>query len=90
MSQSPPRKPARKEDRCLVTRLYALATPYLQLVGWAFIAVPFVILVATLIPKAEAFDSRLTATEQNYILLNQKVDLLLEFWRVPGREEFRK
>ena len=83
----------REEDKCLAKRLYRAATPYVQLIGWLGVAVPVVMLLYSLAGKAEAYDGRITAlegsrmtTDQNIGLLNQKVDLMIDFWKIPRRQ----
>lgn len=80
----------REEDACLAKRLYRIATPYVQLIGWLGVAVPLVFMAYGLAEKAQAFDSRIstlessrTNTDQNIAMLNQKVDLLIDFWQIP-------
>ena len=75
----------REEDSCLARLWYKWGTPYLQVFGWLFVAVPAIYAATVLTEKAQAFDGRLTAAEHNYMLLNQKMDTMLDYWGIPKR-----
>lgn len=53
----------RGEDKCLIRRWYAAATPYIQVLGFFMVAIPSGISATQLIGDARAFDGRLTSIE---------------------------
>lgn len=65
-------------DNCWAKRVWDKFTPYVQVWGWLIVAVPAVWGVMVAVPKAEAFDGRLTAVEQNTAIVNQKLDLVIQ------------
>jgi hypothetical protein len=71
----------RSTDKCVIKRLWDKFTPYIQTAGFVFLIIPLAILVVDLIPKAEAFDKRLTIVEQNNVIANQKLDLVIQLLR---------
>lgn len=67
----------RETDKCLVKRLYAKFTPYVQFGGWLALAIPAGFSLVVLIQKAQAFDGRLTAMEQAQLEYTAKQDVLI-------------
>lgn len=65
-------------DNCWVKRQWDRFTPYVQVWGWLIVAVPAIWGITVLAPKAEAFDGRLTVVEQQNVIVNQKLDLVIQ------------
>lgn len=66
----------RETDKCLAKRLYAMLTPYVQVIGWLVVAVPVVLGGISLAQKAEAFDTRLTSLEASQRSYGEKQDVI--------------
>ena len=88
---SEPRK-RRQEDRCIAKRVYNAATPYIQLLGWAAVAIPIMLGGYALADKALAFDARLTELEQaqrstasDIRSIRDKQDLMIDFFGIKRR-----
>lgn len=78
----------REEDKCFIKRLWAKATPYIQMGGWLLVAIPAFMSAVKLFGDAQAFDSRLSAVESTlqhtahqYDTLNQKLDTVIQLIR---------
>lgn len=79
--------------KCIVKQLWAWGSPYIQMGGWVLLMITTLTSGIVLIQKAVAFDDRLSALEQgrgesaqDIKLLNQKVDLIMEFWGIRGKK----
>lgn len=75
--------------KCLVKYLWELGTPYIQIGSGLILLGTTALSGIYLIDKAWAFDRRLTELEtgkslsaQELRLLNQKVDLIMDFWKI--------
>lgn len=66
----------RDEDKCLVKRLYARATPYVQVFGFFVVAIPSGMSASQLIGDARAFDSRLSAVEQAQFKYSEQQEII--------------
>ncbi len=53
--------------KCLAKRLYELATPYVQLLGWLIVTGSVVISGIAIVQQVQAFDGRITALERAFI-----------------------
>lgn len=74
---------------CIIKRLYATFTPYVQFAGWLAVLIPACVTMYVLAEKAAAFDGRITALERaqqstasSLERIDEKADLIIEFLRV--------
>lgn len=79
--------------KCIVKQLWAWGNPYIEIAGWFILMGTVILSGLSLAEKAAAFDQRLTSLEQNrgesaqdIKLLNQKVDLIMDFWGIKKRK----
>lgn len=79
--------------KCMLTRIYNRYTPHIQVVGFLWLVAGGFIAMQAIVQEAQAFGRRLTAVERAQVeygrsaeLLNQKVDLMIEFFRIPRKE----
>lgn len=82
-----------KRFGCLLKHFYEKLTPYIQITGLVAVIVPASFFTFYLIQEATAFESRITSLESfkndtntNLALINQKVDLMIDFWHIPRKE----
>lgn len=74
--------------QCIIKKIWIAGTPYIQAGGWLILMITVLGNGITLIEKATAFDRRITALEQDKVqiaLLNQKVDMILDFWGIARK-----
>lgn len=85
----------RKTDNCIAKRLYEATTPYVQLIGWAGVAVPAIYVAFNFIRDSQAQGDTLHAHEasirsleerdamQNQRLSNidGKLDIIIDYMR---------
>lgn len=71
--------------KCLAKRLYEIATPYVQLIGWLVVMGTLTTAGIALVQQVEAFDGRVSALEQAFIesdkrlaVMDGKLDVLIE------------
>lgn len=88
-----PRK--RKTDRCVALKVYELATPYVQLAGWAAVAIPALYVAFSFVSDSNAHEERIAriegafrqvedkANDQERKLANMdgKLDIILKYVR---------
>ena len=64
----------RREDRCLVVKLWNQATPYIQMLGWVIIVLGVFGAATLQYGKVQAYDDRIAKLEQD----NEKQMILLQ------------
>ncbi len=62
-------------------RMHRRLIDHVMVFGWLYAAVPTAFLVGVLVPKAEAFDIRLSTIETQYAVINGKLDTLIYLTR---------
>ena len=71
--------------KCLVKRLYEIATPYIQLTGWLVVMSSVLLGALAIIQEVQAFDGRISALERAFIdsdkrlsVIDGKLDLVID------------
>lgn len=73
---------------CLMKKLYSITTPYIQIGGWAVVAVPAVFSMYSLINDARAYGERIEVLEKakdaqgaQLQTVDQKLDVIIQYTR---------
>lgn len=61
----------RRYDKCLMRRVYDLATPYVQLIGWAGVAIPVLYVAFAFVSTASAYGERISRIEEKQASLDE-------------------
>lgn len=62
--------------KCLVKRLYELATPYIQLTGWLMVVSSVLLGALAIIQEVQAFDGRISALERAFIDSDKRLSVI--------------
>lgn len=62
--------------KCLVKRLYELATPYIQLTGWLVVVSSVLLGALAIIQEVQAFDGRISALERAFIDSDKRLSVI--------------
>lgn len=88
-------KQRREEDKCIIKRIYYRYEPYINIGSLVammpvlYFCISFYITTSDTNASVPAMKKQMIEAEKNMALLNQKVDLMLDFWRVPGRDSIQ-
>lgn len=62
--------------KCLIKRLYELATPYIQLTGWLMVVSSVILGALAIIQEVQAFDGRISALERAFIDSDKRLSVI--------------
>ena len=62
--------------KCLIKRLYELATPYIQLTGWLMVVSSVFLGALAIIQEVQAFDGRISALERAFIDSDKRLSVI--------------